>query len=73
METDFVSAAVLNLIRFPDRDPTGFCKSEPDPDWAGYRKKAYRIGNGYPKCIDHCRQMLSQRVFWIQTGLDKIL
>jgi len=24
---------VLNRIRFPDRDPTGFCDSEPDPDW----------------------------------------
>ena len=28
--------AVLNTIRFPDRDPTGFCNSE--PDWTGFRK-----------------------------------
>jgi len=24
---------VLNMFRSPDRDPTGFCTSEPDPDW----------------------------------------
>jgi len=22
--------------RFPDRDPTGFCNSEPDPGWTGF-------------------------------------
>jgi len=32
--------AVLNIIRFPDRDPTGFCDSEPDPDRTGFRKNS---------------------------------
>jgi len=32
----FWSAAVLNMIRFPDRDPTGFCNSEQDPDRTGF-------------------------------------
>ena len=31
-------APVLNLIRSPDCDPTGFCTSEPDPDWTGFWK-----------------------------------
>jgi len=26
------------MIRFPDRDPTGFCNSEPDPGRTGFRK-----------------------------------
>jgi len=30
--------ATLNMIRFPDRDPTGFWNTEPDPDWTGFRK-----------------------------------
>jgi len=30
----------LNTIRFPDRDPTGFCNSEPDLDWIGFRKNS---------------------------------
>jgi len=42
----------LNTIRFPDRDPTGFCNSEPDLDWIS--QKLNRIGYGYPNCIDHC-------------------
>jgi len=35
-------AEVLNMIRFMDRDPTGFCNSEPDPNWTGFRTKLYR-------------------------------
>jgi len=31
-----VQEPVLNMIRFPDRDPTGFCTTEPDPDWTGF-------------------------------------
>jgi len=34
------SRPVLNMIRFPDRDPTGFCTSEPDPDRTGFRKNS---------------------------------
>jgi len=34
-----VYATVLNMIQFPDRNPTGFCNSEPDPDRTGFRKK----------------------------------
>ena len=30
---------VLNIIRFPDRDPTGFCHSEPDLEETGFWKK----------------------------------
>jgi len=26
------------MIRFTDRDPTGFCNSEPDPGRTGFRK-----------------------------------
>jgi len=32
--------SVLNMIRFPDRDPTGMCNSEPDPDRTGFRKNS---------------------------------
>jgi len=28
------------MIRLPDRDPTGFCNSE--PDWTGFRKNLTR-------------------------------
>jgi len=42
------------MIRFPDRDPTGFCNSEQDPDWTGFWKKLNWIRYGYPNCIDHC-------------------
>jgi len=31
------SVPVLNMIRFPDRNPTGFSNSEPDPAWTGFR------------------------------------
>jgi len=55
---------VLNMIRSPDRDPTGFCTSEPEPDWTGFWKKLNRIRYGYPNCIDHCSKMLNQRVFF---------
>jgi len=34
----FIRILVLNMIRFLDRDPTGFCNSEPDPGWTGFRK-----------------------------------
>ena len=56
----------------PDRDPTGFCNSKPDPDWTGFRKYLYRIGYGNPSSVDHCSRMLNQRVFQIKTGLDQI-
>jgi len=32
------------MIQFPDRDPAGFCNSDPHPDWTGFRKNLYRIG-----------------------------
>ena len=32
----YVWAAVLNIIRFPDRDPIRFCNSEPDPGRTGF-------------------------------------
>ena len=54
---------VFNTIGFPDRDPTGFCNSEPDPDWTGSRKNRYRNGYGYQNCVDHCSRMLNQRFF----------
>jgi len=54
---------VLNMIRFLDRDPTGFCTSEQDPDWTGFWKKLNRIRYGYPNCIDHWSKMLNQSVF----------
>jgi len=57
------SVAVLNMIPFPDHDPTGFCISELDPDWTGFWKYLYRIGYGYPNCIDHCSRMLNQSFF----------
>ena len=31
---------VLIMIRFPDRDPTGFSNSEPDPDRTGFWKNS---------------------------------
>jgi len=32
------SVPVLNMIRFPDRDPTEICNSEPDLHWTGFLK-----------------------------------
>jgi len=52
--------SVLKRIHFPDRDPTGFCNSEPDP--TGFWKK-YLIRYRYPNCVDHCIQMFDQRIF----------
>jgi len=40
--------------RCPDRNPTGFCNSEPDPDRARFRKKFYEIWYGHPNWIDQC-------------------
>jgi len=28
------------MIRLPDRDLTGYCNSEPDADWTGFRKNS---------------------------------
>jgi len=33
-------ATVLKMIRFPDRDPTGFCNSEPDLNRSGFRQNS---------------------------------
>jgi len=60
----------LNMIRFPDRDPTRFCTSE--PDWTGFRKKLYHIRYGYPNSVDHCSQMFNRSFFRIYAGLDQI-
>jgi len=38
--TKYVYTPVFNMIRFPDRDPTGFCNSEPDPGRTGIRKNS---------------------------------
>jgi len=35
-----VNLSVMSMIRFPDRDPTGFCDSEPDPDRTGFQKNS---------------------------------
>jgi len=56
---------VANMIRLPDRDPTWFCNSELDPDWTGFRRYLYRIGHGYPNCVDHCSRILNQTLFRI--------
>ena len=56
---------VLNMIRFPDRDPTGFCTLEPDPDWTGFWKKLNRIRYGYPTCIDHWSKLVDQSFFFL--------
>ena len=36
----FGHSTVLNRIRFPGRDPTGFCNSELDPDRTEFRKNS---------------------------------
>ena len=51
--------AVLNMIRFPDRDPTGFCNAEPDPVGVDFEKNN-SIRYRYPNCNDHCSKMLNQ-------------
>ena len=56
----------------PVYDPTGFCNSERNQDRTGFQKELNRIRYGYPNCVDHCSEMLDQRVFRIQTGLDQI-
>jgi len=35
-----IHTSVSNMIRFPDRDPTGFSNSEPDPDRTGFWKNS---------------------------------
>jgi len=37
---DCCHTPVLTMIRFPDRDPNGFCDSEPDSDQTGFRKNS---------------------------------
>jgi len=37
---DCCHTPVLIMIRFPDRDPNGFCDSEPDSDQTGFRKNS---------------------------------
>jgi len=70
----WISKPVLNMILFPDRNPAGFCNSEPDPDWTGFWKILNRIGYGYPNCVDHCSEMFNESVFSdinrIRIGLD---
>jgi len=61
------------MIRFPDRDPTGFCNSEPDLDRTRFRNKLNRIRYGYPKCIDHCSKMLNQSFFLFKPDWIKYL
>ena len=34
------NTSILNMIRFPDGEQTGFCNSE--PDWTGFWKRLYR-------------------------------
>jgi len=53
--------AVLNMIRFPDPDPTGFCNLEPDRN--GFRNNLCRVRYGYPYCVDHCGKVFNQRFF----------
>jgi len=62
-QTSVERKPVLNMIRFPDRDTTGFCNSEQEPHRTGFRKKLNRIRYGYPNCIDHCNKMLDQKFF----------
>jgi len=64
---------VLNMIRFPDRNQTGFCNSKPDPDRKKFRKTLNRIRYGYPNCIDHCSKMLDQSFFGYQPDWIKYL
>ena len=59
-QVHWTRATVLNMIRFPDRDPTRFCNSEPDPDRPEFRKTLNRTRFGHPNCIDHCSKMLDQ-------------
>ena len=73
VEPTAVSITVLNMVRFPVPDPTGFCNSEPDADRTGFRKNLYPIRYGYPKCVDRCSKMFNQSFFRIETGLDQIL
>ena len=54
---------MLNMIRFPDRDPTGFFhfRTGSGLDWI--LKNLNRIRYGYPNCINHCSKMLNQSFF----------
>jgi len=61
------------MIRFPDRDPTGFSDSEPDPDWTGFRKYLYQIRYGYLNSVDHCSRMLNQSFFGYKPDWIKYL
>jgi len=67
------SSAHVYMIRFPDRDPTRFCNSEPDPGWTGFWKKLNRIRYGYPNCTDHCSKLLNQSFFGYKSDWIKYL
>jgi len=64
---------VFNLIRFPDRNPTEFRNSEPDPYRTGFRKNLNRIRYGYPNCVDHCSNILNQSFFLYKPDWIKYL
>jgi len=65
--------SMLNMIWFPDCDPTRFCNSEPDRDRTGFRKKLYRISYGYPNCVGDCSQMFNHIFFGYQPDWIKYL
>jgi len=54
-ESAIVYKPLLNMIRSPDRDPTGFCTSEPDPDWTGFWKNS--TGSDMDIQVPLCKRM----------------
>jgi len=72
------------MIRFPDRDPTGFCNSEPNPDQTGFRKNSTGSDMDIQTALITAVKYLIRRFFghkpdWIkysyrstELGLDRI-
>jgi len=53
------------------RNPTGFCTSEPDPDWTGFWNNSTGSDMDNQNALITAAKCLI-RVFWIETGLDQI-
>jgi len=56
----------------PDRDPTGFCNSEPDPDRTGFRKTSTGSDMDIQTALITAVKCLIRGLSWLSTVLNQI-
>jgi len=64
---------VLNMIQFPDRDPTGFCNSEPDPGRTGFRNNSSGSDMDIQTAFVTAAKWFNQSFFWYKPDWIKYL